>query len=195
VKAAPLVLVLALSFGRAGLAAPQGERGRDIPFPANATSQAAVQRWIDRNLPAKGYVVGAWSRNVVMLVSTTDLNIDNYPEVSAQVWTEVTNPRAAQAAGWRADIALQVFACDLNQYRTASSLLFARADRRGAFETHQGDGVWQVPGPGTTMETVERAACFYGRKRRAAMAPAKPPLHKPTAKPAPASSASRRTQP
>jgi hypothetical protein len=172
-RAAPALLALALLAARPCAAAEP--KPDTVPFPRDSTSQTVVQAWIDRYLPAKGYVVGAWSANVVMLVSTAALQADAWPEVSTEVWTEVLTPQAAKAAGWRAALELDVFACDRNQYRTDSTLLFARADRTGGFDLAPGEGAWQTPEDGATMDTVERAACFYAaqqRKPAAAVGPA-----------------------
>jgi hypothetical protein len=163
-RAARTLLALGLLIaGPCVAAAPDPDT---IPFPRDSTSQTVVQAWIDRYLPAKGYVVGAWSANVVMLVSTATLQADAWPEVSTEVWTEVLTPQAAKGAGWRAALELDVFACDRNQYRTESTLLFARADRQGGFELAPGEGAWQTPEDGATMDTVVRAACFYAAQQR-----------------------------
>lgn len=160
-----------------------------VPYPADPTSQSQVQAWMARYLPARGYVVGAWSPNVVMLVSTRQMQSDTYPVVAAQVMSQVLNPDAAKAAGWRAAVAQQEFACDRNQYRTLSTLYFQRADQLGDFDPDVGDETWISPEPGTTMETVARAACFFGaRKQTAALAKTKPITRaaaktKPKAKP------------
>jgi hypothetical protein len=154
-----------------------------IPFPSDSSSQAVVQAWIDRYLPAKGYVIGAWSPNVVMLVSTEKIQVDHYPVVSTEVWTEVLRPEAAKAVGWRASLEQDDFACDRDQYRTVSSLLFARADRKGGFDVGPADLAWQKPDDGATMDTVERAACYYAaEKLKPKLRPAEPASSKPSAR-------------
>jgi hypothetical protein len=153
-----------------------------IPYPADATSEPVVQAWIDRYLPTQGYVVGAWSPHVVMLVAVNDkLKVDNYPQVVTQVFSQVLTPDAANAAGWRAAVQTEVFDCERGRYQAASSLYYARADLKGGYDRQDGDGAWITPDPGATMDTVERAACFYGRKAYAAQHP--PAAEAPAARP------------
>jgi hypothetical protein len=162
------VLALLLACGP-GLARADILPPDSIPFPANATSESVVQAWIHRYLPTQGYVVGAWSANVVMLVSLDNLRAEAYPEVTTELLSQALTPEAANAAGWRAALQTETFACDRNQYKVVSSLYFARADRRGGFDQDSGDSVWRTPDSGATMDTVERTACFYGRRKHAAM--------------------------
>jgi|GEM_PF-2928853 hypothetical protein len=137
----------------------------DLPYPASSTSKPVVQAWIDRYLPKQGYVVGAWSANVVMLVSVGALQADRYPQVTTEVLSEVLRPDAANAAGWRAALQTEAFACDRDQYQVQSSLYFARGDRKGGFDEKDGGGAWLTPEPDATMDTVERTACFWGKQR------------------------------
>jgi hypothetical protein len=159
-----------------------------VPFPANPTSEGVVQTWINRYLPTRGYAIGAWSANVVMLVSVDGLKVDAYPQVTTQVLTETLNAKAAKAAGWRAALQTLAFDCARGQYRTLSSLYFARGDRKGGFDQDGGSTVWLTPDEGATLDTVLRAACFQGRlKHDAHLVPA-PTASRPEsvqAKPAP----------
>jgi hypothetical protein len=101
------------------------------------------------------------------------LQSDAYPQVTTEVLSEVVRPDAANTAGWRAALQTLIFDCAKDQYRSISNLYFARGDRQGGFDQDSGDGVWHSPDPGATMDTVERAACFYGlrdRKAKAALA-------------------------
>jgi hypothetical protein len=162
-----------------------------IPYPANATSQADVQAWIDRYLPTQGYVVGAWSANVVMLVAIGALDDSHFPLVTTKVLSEVLTPDAAKAAGWRAAEQVETFACDRDVYQVLSSLYYARGDRKDRPDIEAGQDGWTAPEPGATMDTVERAACFYGQRQHAVRALAQPPgsapAHAaPSAKPSPA---------
>lgn len=159
-----------------------------VPFPANPTSERIVQAWINRYLPTRGYTVGAWSANAVMLVSVDSLKVDAWPQVSTEVLTETLTAKAANAAGWRAALQTMAFDCAQDRYRTLSSLYFARGDRKGRFDQDSGEDVWQTPDAGATMDTVERAACFYGKsKHDAAAQPPAPVSATPAPAPAPAS--------
>jgi hypothetical protein len=181
----PALIVLTMGL----LAAPADAQdyGVDaVPYPSSSTSEPIVQDWINRYLPTKGYVVGAWSPNVVMLVSVDALKTDAYPQVTTEVLSEVLRPEAANAAGWRAALQTLVFDCAKDQYRSLSDIYFARGDRQGGFNQDSGDGVWHTPDPDATMDTVERAACFYGlRNRRAneALGAAPAPGLAPTGQP------------
>ena len=147
-----------------------------VPFPANPTSERAVQAWINRYLPTRGYAIGAWSAHVVMLVSVDGLKVDAYPLVTTEVLTETLSSEAAKAAGWRAALQTVAFDCAGGRYRTLSSLYFARGDRKGGFDQDGGSDVWFTPDEDATMDTVERTACFQGRlKHDAASAPAARP--------------------
>jgi hypothetical protein len=138
-----------------------------VPYPPSATSQAQVQAWAQQYLPSAGYVVGAWSANVVMLVSVAGLDASHYPLVTTKVLSEVLTPEATQGAGWRAAEQVESFACDRDRYQVLSSLYFQRGDRRDAPDLEAGDERWSAPDPGATMDTVERAACFYGQRQHA----------------------------
>lgn len=159
-----------------------------VPFPANPTSERAVQAWINRYLPTRGYAIGAWSANVVMLVSVDGLKAEDYPQVTTDVLTETLSAKAANAAGWRAALQTMAFDCSNGRYRTVSSLYFARGDRKGGFDQDGGSTVWLTPEEGATLDTVERAACFQGRlKHEAKLAASAQPLPDTVqAQPAPA---------
>ncbi len=117
-----------------------------VPFPAKSTSEPIVQAWINRYLPTRGYAIGAWSANVVMLVSVDSLKTDAWPQVSTEVLTETLTTKAANAAGWRAALQTMAFDCARDQYRTLSSLYFARGDRKGRFDQELGRGRLAYPG-------------------------------------------------
>jgi hypothetical protein len=176
-------IAVALAACAVGVAQAQVTAPDAIPFPADSTSEPVVQAWINRYLPAQGYVVGAWSPNVVMLVSLDNLRADAYPQVTTQVLSQALTPDAANAAGWRAAVQVETFACDRNQYQVVSSLYFARADRKGGFDQVAGDGAWHTPDSGATMDTVERTACFYGQPGRAPPAPGAAVTAKPAQAP------------
>lgn len=197
-KREALSIATALAACAVGAAQAQVAAPDAIPFPADSTSEPVVQAWVNRYLPTQGYVVGAWSPNVVMLVSLDNLRAEAYPQVTTQVLSQALTPDAANAAGWRAAVQVETFACDRNQYQVVSSLYFARADRKGGFDQVAGDGAWHTPDSGATMDTVERTACFYGQPGRAPPqpAPGTTTTAKPaqTAKPAPARRKRRRAR-
>jgi hypothetical protein len=89
--------------------------------------------------------------------------------VTTQVFSEVLTPKAAKAAGWRAAVQTVTFACDKDQYRIILSHYYQRGDRTDVFTRDTGDGVWREPDAGSTMDTVERAACFWGLRRHRAL--------------------------
>jgi hypothetical protein len=187
--------LLALA-GFAGAARAQVAAPDAIPYPSDATSQPVVQAWIDRYLPTQGYVIGGWSPRVVMLVSVEKLQADNYPQVVTEVFSQALTAEAANAAGWRAAVQTEVFDCERDRYQVASSLYYARADRQGGYDDVAGDGAWIAPEAGATMDTVERAACFYGRQAYTALHPpaatAKVPPDPPPVQPKPRRSHRRR---
>lgn len=189
--ALPVLAAICLLTPSLSAAGPSGAADA-VPFPPNATSQSAMQAWMNRYLPTRGYVVGAWSPNAVMLVSVAGpLKADAYPQVSTRVLTQALTPAAARAAGWRAAVQTFAFACDANRYRPLVSLYYARADRTGGFSRVAGDGVWLAPEAGAMMDTVERAACFWGKRRHAGLlreaARAKAAAVKPTPRAKPTS--------
>jgi len=193
-------LIAAVYCGLAGWPARGQDYGVDtVPFPSSPTSEPVVQAWINRYLPTRGYAIGAWSPHVVMLVSVDGIKADAYPTVSTDVLTETLTAKAANAAGWRAALQTLAFDCAADQYRTVSSLYFARGDRKGRFDQEAGSEVWLMPEAGATMDTVERAACFYGkRKHDSALAPAAPaaaPAPPAAAKPSRAKAASAKANP
>ncbi|HUO22270.1 MAG TPA: hypothetical protein VMU59_07115 [Caulobacteraceae bacterium] len=189
-------LALTLTPLSAGLAQGQAQAPPTpdaVPYPPSSTAQDDVQAWIGRYLPVQGYVVGAWSANVVMLVSIGGLDAHRYPLVTTKVLSEVLNAQAAAGAGWRAAEQIETFDCDHNVYQVVASLYHQRGDRQDPPEREPGDGAWRAPDPGATMDTVERAACFYGERQKpaaleagsgaaAAAAPARSPAQ---ARPAP----------
>ena len=184
-----------LAFAAMGLQPAQAQFGSDFPYPSSSTTEKVVQAWIDRYLPRDGYVVGAWSANVVMLVNVGPaLNADHYPQVTTEVLSEVLRPDAAGAAGWRSAVQVETFDCVRNQYEVISSRYYQRGDRKGPSDHDDGEKVWHTPDSGATMDTVQRAACFNGeQKHKEAQAPASPltpppvaPQAPPQAAPAPA---------
>ena len=158
--------MLAASLLAPSLPASAQAQRPDLPYPASATTQSVVQDWVNRYLPTRFYVAGGWSPNVVMLVSVSGpLKAEAYPMVTTQVFSETLTPQAAMAAGWRAAVQTVTFACDQDQYRIVLSHYYRRGDRTDAFTRDTGDGVWRKPDAGSTMDTVERAACFWGKRR------------------------------
>ena len=171
-----LAALSALAFAAMGLQPALAQFGSDFPYPSSSTTEKVVQTWIDRYLPRDGYVVGAWSANVVMLVNVgAALNADHYPQVTTEVLSEVLRPDAAGAAGWRSAVQVETFDCVRNQYEVISSRYYQRGDRKGPSDHDDGEKVWHTPDSGATMDTVQRAACFNGeQKHKEAQAPASP---------------------